>query len=452
MNLVVFLGPSLERAKASEIVAVAGIQAEFRPPCRMGDVFVAAEQGPSAIVIIDGYFEQTPAVWHKEILYALSQKIAVFGGASMGALRAAELHTFGMFGVGAVFQQYVNGDLEDDDEVAVAHLSEEAGFMSRSDAMVNIRHGLLGAVRSGAIDEHTQRKLLSCAKSAHYPERSWQLFYQQGPKLGLTSAQIDALRQYLEETKPDLKREDAIATLTAAAQWTSAKRPPPDAAFDFEPTIFWERLCSERTEVKARGTGQDLASRERMIHHLRLVGPTREKLRRQALLLFLAEREVQRLQVSAVDAKRSLTRFRQERGLASSRQLADWMSAEGVDREECLELAAAEERLRLLEERYSGPVDQRLISVLKLDGSYGQVRERVESKWRALRDMGIEVPEDSDVESTQDVMAWYQEHFGSIANGDLEKHIVELGFTSPRQFLSELIAEYLFTRSTACEH
>ena len=50
----------------------------------------------------------------------MSQGIHVFGSASMGALRA-ELCPFGMVGVGRIFEAYRDGELEDDDEVAVIH-------------------------------------------------------------------------------------------------------------------------------------------------------------------------------------------------------------------------------------------------------------------------------------------------------------------------------------------
>ena len=84
---------------------------------------------PQAIGIIDGYFQWAPAVWHKEILWAIQQGVHVFGAASMGALRAAELAPFGMRGVGRIFEAYRDGVLpgsgdepfEDDDEVAVVH-------------------------------------------------------------------------------------------------------------------------------------------------------------------------------------------------------------------------------------------------------------------------------------------------------------------------------------------
>ncbi|MDO8943743.1 MAG: TfuA-like protein, partial [Desulfobacterales bacterium] len=93
MTAVVFIGPTISAAAA---------RAEFRSghrllchgPAAQGDVYRAALERPSAIGIIDGYFDRVPSVWHKEILWAMSQGVPVFGGASMGALRAAELETF----------------------------------------------------------------------------------------------------------------------------------------------------------------------------------------------------------------------------------------------------------------------------------------------------------------------------------------------------------------------
>ena len=58
---------------------------------------------PRAIGLIDGVFLDVPAVWHRELLWALSEGVHVFGAASMGALRAAELAPFGMRGVGTIF-------------------------------------------------------------------------------------------------------------------------------------------------------------------------------------------------------------------------------------------------------------------------------------------------------------------------------------------------------------
>ena len=122
MNAVVFLGPTLPRAEAADL-----LPATYLPPARQGDIYRAVRAlRPVTVGLVDGRFLDTGAVWHREILWALSQGVHVFGAASMGALRAAELAPFGMRGVGQVFAAYRDGcwpgdpdAFEDDDEVAV---------------------------------------------------------------------------------------------------------------------------------------------------------------------------------------------------------------------------------------------------------------------------------------------------------------------------------------------
>ena len=88
MNTCVFLGPSLSRKEAVDILP----DAEYLPPAAQGDVYRATCRNPQAILIVDGFFDCVPAVWHKEILWAMQDGVHVYGTASMGALRAAELH------------------------------------------------------------------------------------------------------------------------------------------------------------------------------------------------------------------------------------------------------------------------------------------------------------------------------------------------------------------------
>ena len=97
MNPVIFAGPTLWKDPVLQAEDLA-----WRPPAGQGDVYRIAQKRPPAIGLIDGRFETCPAVWHKEILWALTQGIPVYGAASMGALRAAELYPFGMIGVGAI--------------------------------------------------------------------------------------------------------------------------------------------------------------------------------------------------------------------------------------------------------------------------------------------------------------------------------------------------------------
>ncbi|RUX88390.1 hypothetical protein EN930_18015 [Mesorhizobium sp. M7A.F.Ca.CA.004.11.2.1] len=73
---------------------------DIAPPARCGDVMRAVLEGRKVIGLIDGLFESGPAVWHKEILFALDAGCRLLGAASMGALRAAECWQFGMIGIG----------------------------------------------------------------------------------------------------------------------------------------------------------------------------------------------------------------------------------------------------------------------------------------------------------------------------------------------------------------
>ena len=115
-------------------------------------------------MLIDGYFDTVPAVWHKELLHALASDVVVYGASSIGALRAAEMERFGMIGVGEVFAAVRDG-LVDDDDVAVAQDPERDGSTSRSVAMVNVRWTLRHAAGAGVIDDATRHGLDAVAKA-----------------------------------------------------------------------------------------------------------------------------------------------------------------------------------------------------------------------------------------------------------------------------------------------
>jgi hypothetical protein len=249
MSTYVFLGPTLPVEVARSILP----EAVYLPPVSMGDVYTLLEQNPQRIAIVDGLFERTPAVWHKEILFALSRGVRVLGSSSMGALRAAELHRFGMVGVGRIFEAYRDGMLEDDDEVALGHAPAEHGWRPLSEAMVNIRTGLCRAEQRGLIAARTHGVLLQVAKQTFYLERSWHAALGAGTRLGLPPAELDALREFVLRERPDQKREDAVELLEVLAregcEWEEAV-----PNFCFEPTSLWEEMI--RLESLARGLDQ----------------------------------------------------------------------------------------------------------------------------------------------------------------------------------------------------
>src|SRR4051794_863690 len=207
MRAIIFAGPSLPPRLRP--VAEPGI--EWRPPVRQGDVYRAALERPAVIAIIDGYFELVPTVWHKEILWAMAQGIHVFGAASIGALRAAELDVFGMRGIGRIYEAYRDGVLEDDDEVAVLHGPEELGYPPLTEAMVNIRATFAEAVRCGALGPDLAEQLTAMAKSLFYKERSWEAVLQAAAGGRLPGGPLRDFARWLSSGHIDQKRRDAKA-------------------------------------------------------------------------------------------------------------------------------------------------------------------------------------------------------------------------------------------------
>jgi hypothetical protein len=169
VTVVVFLGPTLPHGVATQILP----GATFLPPAGQGDVISAlTNHEPEAIGLIDGIFGRSPAVWHKEILFALHHGVRVVGAASMGAIRAAELDTVGMEGVGEVYLRYRTGDLTDDDDVAVLHTDVDLGFKPLSLPMVNVRATVERACANGIIEARDAIAVINAAKDLHFPLRT----------------------------------------------------------------------------------------------------------------------------------------------------------------------------------------------------------------------------------------------------------------------------------------
>jgi hypothetical protein len=232
MRAVVFSGPSLTPAPM-----VAGV--ECRPPVRQGDVYRAALSRPNIIGIIDGYFEVTPTVWHKEILWAMSEGIHVYGAASIGALRAAELEVFGMVGVGCIFEMYRDGLLQDDDEVAVLHGPAELGYPALTEAMVNVRATLQNAVNYGVVKPAFAARLIEAGKRLFYKERTVASILAAGASDGLNSTQLSALAVWLAQAKVDQKSIDASKLMDAICASLARDPSPHQPVFKLSVTSAW---------------------------------------------------------------------------------------------------------------------------------------------------------------------------------------------------------------------
>jgi hypothetical protein len=443
-SVFVFLGPSLPVAEARRI-----LDAVYLPPVSMGDIYRLMARGPRVIAIIDGLFEQTPAVWHKEILYALSRGVRVLGASSMGALRAAELAAFGMEGVGEVFEAFHSGELEDDDEVAVAHAAAADGYRSLSDAMVNLRAGLREARDAGRISAASHGRLLGAAKAIYYPERSWPQLFAVAAGLDVPAAELAALRAQIAQRRPEVKRADAIRLLerlaAEAAAGTIAPATPVSPSFDFEPTYFWEQMILHEAEVGAGevatsggatvGTDGEVVSTVELQRHLRLDRARARDALGAALLLYLADEQAARRGILDPSAA----------GMpATESPAADAVSLSADAR---ADLAREQRSIEALLGAVPDQVNRRLPAALAHLGRLQPTLVEIRRKQAILRSLGLRAVAPADAGLTlEDLLAWYQGRFGPIGDS-AEAHAQELGFRSVEEFVGEAVLEYLSERA-----
>jgi hypothetical protein len=313
MKVVVFLGPSLPRAEAEAI-----LPAIYLPPARQSDLMDAVRiHKPDVIALVDSLYRRVPTVWHKEILYALKQGVAVYGASSMGAVRAAETAPFGMIGVGEIHRMYAEG-LLDDDEVALVHATEEFGYRPLSEPMVNVRATLERAVHEGLLDEFLCRHLLAVAKAQHFTERTFPSIFQD-----LADDLKERLMRFCRERYVDLKRRDTVLLLETVRDLPD--KPEPRADFELAETIFYHGLQRDR---RLGGLRADRIAADFALH-----ASDYEEVRFQCLnrLLVLVLGEMVGLELGSDDVDQEERRFRLSRRIGD---LDRWLEDNHCDREE----------------------------------------------------------------------------------------------------------------------
>ncbi|MCS3901837.1 TfuA-like protein [Methanococcus voltae] len=148
-------------------------------PIKRGDLQKPEMLNYDVIGIIDGCFLQNTAVGHREILNILKNNVKVYGAGSMGALRASELDTLGMMGVGKVYELYKSGKLCDDDEVAVTFdkKTENGEIVQITFSMVSFREIMKNALAENIINQKDYKLIINSAKELYYPLRTYETVF-----------------------------------------------------------------------------------------------------------------------------------------------------------------------------------------------------------------------------------------------------------------------------------
>ncbi|HKO89115.1 MAG TPA: TfuA-like protein [Burkholderiales bacterium] len=210
----VFVGPSLsENVDAFEVTRF--------PPVRAGDLLDAVAAGYKAIGIVDGALDPAERLTLEELGAVLrTPGVTVFGGGSLGALWAAQLHEYGMRGVGRIFRLLRRRAIQDSDELYVLHAPAELGYRPLTLPLINVRFTLRHMRRTGRISRGEEQALVMYLK-----EISW--FDRDFPRIASAADQVcnSALRTKIVNSfnghYRNAKRDDALAVIAALHRYTS---------------------------------------------------------------------------------------------------------------------------------------------------------------------------------------------------------------------------------------
>lgn len=312
VKTIVFLETSLTHIEAKKILP----NAMYMPSIKKGDVIIAIKNGYERIVIIDGNFGWTPSVWHKEILMAIDYGIEVFGASSMGAIRAAELDIYGMQGYGLVYTMYKNGEIDGDDEVAIA-------FSAYNDLqtipLINIRKTM------EKINSESKKLFFSRIKKIFYAERTWNRIAEVVPKNIFKLIKLNYI---------DIKKEDAISILKYISSLSNEKK------ISFENkirqfTIFEKNLIESvfnpvilnKVEFQQNGDFNQLIRAKNLIKLLS-IPKTRQNLLYYQSLIYLIDN--QKYIITECEFIDQLGLFREEKNLLSGNDFKIWLMEQKI--------------------------------------------------------------------------------------------------------------------------
>jgi hypothetical protein len=386
LRVVVFLGPSLPLEEARRHLP----DATFLPPARQADLMsTVGTYDPDVIALIDGEFGQSMSVWHKEVLFAISRGVHVYGASSMGALRAAEMDEFGMRGVGQIYEAFRRGDLTDDDEVAVAHARSDVGYQLVSEPMVNLRATIAAAREARELGEDEALTLTNLAKNRFYPERSRSQLVRDFAATTTDTTAVARVRAALDRHYRDVKADDARTLLDSIAA-LPAMLPRATANFQLAESTTYVALYDRDRTVRHQDTDVTLAS---IANYAALNTPEFHEINQHALNRALVGYlgELMHIEVSADDIADETGRFRLRHRLLTDEQLAGWLSRNDLFNDEFERLmrdAAVQRAMQrwLVVRQHLARTTKVILNELRHAGTYEAIADAAAGVERLLQD------------------------------------------------------------------
>lgn len=166
MKIKVYAQLSIEEKQIRQYIKNAFVSG----PIKRGDLYQDIDQKFNIVAIVDGRFDQALAVSPSEILDGIRSGLRIYGSSSMGAIRAAELHSFGMIGVGEIYN-YISSSSQFRDDF-VGQIFSENNKNLKSYSYIDFFFSAMKLVNDKKIDSSTADLLCLLYSSLYYTERN----------------------------------------------------------------------------------------------------------------------------------------------------------------------------------------------------------------------------------------------------------------------------------------
>lgn len=170
MRCHVFIGPTAFGLDSS----LKSTDVEFHEPAQRNDFIKLLPwlARGDHIALVDGRFGDVPAVGHKEILSTLALGHIVWGVSSIGAIRAAEMHSFGVRPFGEVARAFIDTPDLADDEVALNYVPIPP-YKSVSEPMIHLRKAIECCVEECGLNPDQASRIRNELSSLWFGYRTW---------------------------------------------------------------------------------------------------------------------------------------------------------------------------------------------------------------------------------------------------------------------------------------
>lgn len=195
-----------------------------RPPINRGvlEKIKFNAKNPPLVLILDGVYGSSLSITATECRQFLERGGRLVGASSIGALRASELWSVGMIGVGQVYNMLRIGYIRSDADIAVAY--DERTFREITISIIHVRSILSILEEREDISSILSRHLLKKAHSLIWFERYWDSLIEEWKKhFNLTEEVVELLIKLHNNPLYHPKKRDALEALhlITAKRWPS---------------------------------------------------------------------------------------------------------------------------------------------------------------------------------------------------------------------------------------